>query len=84
LIGGSLSFALCLVDIVRLQLIMRCVVTYKADAWADTWGLAALFMLVVASTVCAAFGRGAVRFLTVLSGILLSIVWYFLFLSTIP
>jgi hypothetical protein len=84
LIGSTVSLAFCLADLARLQLIMRNVKGYNGGGWPDTWGLTALFVLVMASTVCAAFGRGAARPLTILSGILLSILWFFLSLSTIP
>jgi hypothetical protein len=84
LIGTTVSLGFCLVDLGRLQLIMRGIVGYKPGGWLDTCGLTALLLLIVASTACAAFGRGAARLLTVISGALLGIIWFLLFLSTIP
>jgi hypothetical protein len=84
LIGSTASLACCLADLARLQLIMREVKGYKGGGWLDAWGLTALLVLVITSTVCAAFGRGTARLLTILSGILLSILWFLLSLSTIP
>jgi hypothetical protein len=71
-------------DLARLQLIMRGIAGYKPGGWPDAWGLTALLLLILASTVCAAFGRGAARLLTVISGALLGIIWFLLSLSTIP
>jgi len=84
LVGNTVSLVLCLADLVRLQLIMRGIVRHLGPGWAYTWGLTALLALVLASTVCAGFGRGAARVLTIVCGVLLTIVWFFLALSTIP
>jgi hypothetical protein len=84
LIGNTVSLALCLADLVRLQLIMRGIVGYAPLGWADTWALTALFTLILASTVCGAFGSGLARLLTILAGILLTMLWFLLALSTIP
>jgi hypothetical protein len=63
---------------------MRGVVGYTGSAWADTWALTALFVLILASTICGAFGRGVARLLTVVAGTLLTALWFFFALSTIP
>jgi hypothetical protein len=79
-----MSLGFSLVDFARVQLVMRGTPGYKAGDWADTWGLKALSYLVLTSAVCAAFGRGAARVLTIVGGILLTVVCFFLALSTIP
>ena len=84
LIGNALALTICLADLVRLQLVMRRVVGYTGSGWADTWALTALFVLVLASTISGAFGSGLGRLLTIVAGILLAVLWFFLSLSTIP